>query len=983
MVMISIGVYARVMKHAEAAMACLAVDPAVMLMVIGVLMFLITFCGCIGSVRENICLLQTFSICLTIIFLLQLAAGVLGFVFSDKARGKVSEIINNAIIHYRDDLDLQNLIDYGQQEFLLVTVNVPHSPVSQQALQLVGEWLIRAHLFFQFSCCGGISYKDWSQNMYFNCTPDNPNRERCSVPYSCCLHPEDEAVINTMCGQGMQNLDYLKAGVFVNTNGCIDKLVNWIHGNLFLLGGIALGLAIPQKTSTCEALKYNTCLGSPLPYTYTSVILAEDSNSQEAALEKLTMWSGLRNAPRCWEVIQPLLCSVYMPKCDNGKVELPSQSLCHKTRGPCAIVERERGWPDFLKCTTNKFPVGCPNEVQNIKFNSSGQCESPLVKTDNPNSWYEDVEGCGIQCHNPLFTEEEHRDMHIYIAIFGSVTIFCTFFTLATFVADWKNSNRYPAVILFYVNACFFIGSIGWLAQFMDGARGEIVCKADGTMRLGEPTSTETLSCVIIFVIVYYSLMSGVIWFVILTYAWHTSFKALGTTYQALAGKTSYFHLVTWSIPFVLTVAILAMAEVDGDSVSGICFVGYKHYHYRAGFVLAPIGLVLIVGGYFLIQGVMTLFSIKSNHPGLLSEKAASKINETMLRLANKPVPECAIKNRPSLLVEKINLFAMFGTGIAMSTWVWTKATVLIWKRTWCRVIGRSDDEPKRIKKSKMIAKAFSKRKELMKNPEKELSFSMQTVSHDGPVAGLNFELNEPSVEMSSAWAQHVTKMVARRGAILPQDISVTPTGIPTPPEDSRKNLWIVEAEIPPELHKKKKKKRRKKEVRPQSQTAEVYDMGYERVSSAVPRLPRLPGQKSLVAKTWEPVSPEEVLPGSFPEFRPTAPPPYQERNSNAVFSVPSGYRRHTALNMIANPLSADSRLQEDPGCVNSGRFRPQLRQYNGSFCHSTGEEEPASLPNGNMSYVPRTQGRRAGLAPIHSRTNLMDAELMDADSDF
>ena len=34
----------------------------------------------------------------------------------------------------------------------------------------------------------------------------------------------------------------------------------------------------------------------------------------------------------------------------------------------------------------------------------------------------------------------------------------------------------------------------------------------------------------------------------------------------------------------------------------------------------------------------MTLFSIKSNHPGLLSEKAASKINETMLRLG-----ECAI----------------------------------------------------------------------------------------------------------------------------------------------------------------------------------------------------------------------------------------------------------------------------------------------------------------------------------------------------
>lgn len=47
-----------------------------------------------------------------------------------------------------------------------------------------------------------------------------------------------------------------------------------------------------KKTTTCEVLKYNTCLGSPLPYTHTSLILAEDSSTQEEAYEKLTMWSG-------------------------------------------------------------------------------------------------------------------------------------------------------------------------------------------------------------------------------------------------------------------------------------------------------------------------------------------------------------------------------------------------------------------------------------------------------------------------------------------------------------------------------------------------------------------------------------------------------------------------------------------------------------------------------------------------------------------
>ena len=62
------------------------------------------------------------------------------------------------------------------------------------------------------------------------------------------------------------------------------------------------------------------------------------------------------------------------------------------------------------------------------------------------------------------------------------------------------------------------------------------------------------------------------------------------------------------------------------------------------------------------------------------------------------------------------------------------------------------------------------------------------------PTAGLAFDLNEPSADVSSAWAQHVTKMVARRGAILPQDVSVTPVATPGMGVRSYRKVGDVEA---------------------------------------------------------------------------------------------------------------------------------------------------------------------------------------------
>ena len=73
-----------------------------------------------------------------------------------------------------------------------------------------------------------------------------------------------------------------------------------------------------------------------------------------------------------------------------------------------------------------------------------------------------------------------------FICTYRCLPSFLLLFQL-TFLIDWKNSKKYPALILFFINICFFLSSIGWMAQFSGEVRTDIVCKGDGTIRKGGP----------------------------------------------------------------------------------------------------------------------------------------------------------------------------------------------------------------------------------------------------------------------------------------------------------------------------------------------------------------------------------------------------------------------------------------------------------------------------------------------------------------
>ncbi|KAI8036100.1 tetraspanin-33 [Drosophila gunungcola] len=182
----------------------------------GMVIFLVSFSGCLGALRENTFLLKLYSMCLLLFFLMEMAIAIICFVFPQYMNTFLEKQFTDKIIHsYRDDPDLQNFIDFAQQEF---------------------------------KCCGlsNSGYQDWSKNEYFNCS--SPSVEKCGVPYSCCINATDisSGLVNIMCGYGVQETPVPEARKRIWTSGCIEVVRIWAEHNLYVIAGNALGIALIQ-----------------------------------------------------------------------------------------------------------------------------------------------------------------------------------------------------------------------------------------------------------------------------------------------------------------------------------------------------------------------------------------------------------------------------------------------------------------------------------------------------------------------------------------------------------------------------------------------------------------------------------------------------------------------------------------------------------------------------------------------------------------
>nr|XP_012330235.1 tetraspanin-5 isoform X2 [Aotus nancymaae] len=182
-------------------------DPVWLFLVVGGVMFILGFAGCIGALRENTFLLKFFSVFLGIIFFLELTAGVLAFVFKDWIKDQLYFFINNNIRAYRDDIDLQNLIDFTQ-EYIPMQVESDvafHSPAALKTLQKMSSTLSVAMM---------------------------PGKNH--VLSSSLVKEVDQQIV-------------------IYTKGCVPQFEKWLQDNLTIVAGIFIGIALLQIFGICLA----------------------------------------------------------------------------------------------------------------------------------------------------------------------------------------------------------------------------------------------------------------------------------------------------------------------------------------------------------------------------------------------------------------------------------------------------------------------------------------------------------------------------------------------------------------------------------------------------------------------------------------------------------------------------------------------------------------------------------------------------------
>lgn len=451
----------------------------------------------------------------------------------------------------------------------------------------------------------------------------------------------------------------------------------------------------------------------------------------------------------CSPRLKHFVCSLYAPICDPlyHKEIVPCRSFCEEVRDSCEPVMKQSGfpWPSHLECTN--FPTRQENRIcmkpekqnrtdhsfdkylknrnlgnlnRKLVINRSAKrrkasrrwrggcgclCKPPFVYPNKSRESGEEIPPCALPCRKYFFNENQNNFITFWLGLWSIISFVATFVTILTFFLD-RSSFVFTERPIIFIAFCYLLVSFGYIIRLVYGHQA-IACNEQTS--LIRYSATGPARCTAVFIMTYFFTNVAWIWWVLLSMNWYLS-TGLKWSPDAISSYSQYFHFVAWLVPTVQTMAILAMAAIDGDPVSGLCSVGNHDNNILNIFVIAPILVYTMLSLTFFIAGLVAICKSKKvlEHPAAVVVTAKkqcryfSRIGLFTLALfapafsligcyfyehnsreqweKSTNCPCIRDKQKPNFYVYLLKYFMSLMTGLVTGVWILETRTLETWK---------------------------------------------------------------------------------------------------------------------------------------------------------------------------------------------------------------------------------------------------------------------------------------------------------------
>jgi len=415
---------------------------------------------------------------------------------------------------------------------------------------------------------------------------------------------------------------------------------------------LALAIAIVKANrytteDRCQPISVPMC--KDMPYNQTLFPNLMGNNNQEEAGESITQYHPLIKI-KCSADIQLFLCSMYAPLCTPNWPQpiKPCRDLCESAKKGCESLMKQFGynWPDAFDCS--KLPLDGDGEIcmqkntPNIpnesvhKAPSSGQTypktpndgmdficpaqlKAPQDRDYSLRVYQTTAPDCGAPCYGMFYDKVQINTFLIWNNVFGLVGLLPCLFIIATYLIE---TQRFP-----YPQMAIIHMALSWGAVQVLYLIGSLYGGLELPIACGQPFETEPLAnlkperlirqgtieywlCSVIGMALYFFKMAGALWWVMLTLAWFLN-TSLRWSAEAMESWSSYMHACVWTLSALLTVLVIVFKKIEGDVLSGVCFVGLWDSGTLLYYVIIPLVVFHAIGIVMLAIGLCSSLRFK------------------------------------------------------------------------------------------------------------------------------------------------------------------------------------------------------------------------------------------------------------------------------------------------------------------------------------------------------------------------------------